>query len=418
MQHPGRFEHLFADPDPLGADRQREPLLDLLLRQLDRIGLDRGEVLVDEFDVLPPRVGAFDEPFLDVAVGGVVEQEALRRLAVAAGAPRLLVIALQRARQVVVDDEPHVALVDPHPEGGGGDDDLGAALHERILGRLAIVGHQARVVGHDPPPEPPGRHLGDLLRPLARRGIDDPRARRLLEEFDQPLGLLALAPRDPDAVEEILPRETANERLGVRQAELCDDVAPDRVRRRRRQGDRRRVAAQPAEASQPGVVGAEIVAPLADAMRLVDRQQAQPRAPDCLQEPAAAEPFRHHVDDPHLAAGDRIQAALLLARAERAVDVRDRQAQAAELVDLVLHQRDQRRDDQRQPVEHQRRQLVAEALASAGRHYAQAIATRQHGADHLFLAEPEAGQPESAQIGFDPGGFGSGHRQRAGREGC
>ena len=134
------------------------------------------------------------------------------------------------------------------------------------------------------------------------------------------------------------------------QRQLLDDVAADAVGGRGGQGDRGRVAQQLAEIAQPGVVGAKIVPPFADAMGLVDRQQLQPHRPHRLQKPRAAEPLRHDVDQAELARRHAVEPVVLLGRRQRAVDERHRQPQRLELIDLVLHQRDQRRDDQRQPV--------------------------------------------------------------------
>ena len=58
---------------------------------------------------------------------------ALGRLAVAAGAPRFLIVRLERARHGVMDDQPHVRLVDPHAERVRRDDRAHAAPHERVL---------------------------------------------------------------------------------------------------------------------------------------------------------------------------------------------------------------------------------------------------------------------------------------------
>ena len=185
------------------------------------------------------------------------------------------------------------------------------------------------------------------------------------------------------------------------QGQLLDDVAADAVGGRGRQGDGGRIAQQAAEIAQPGVIGAKIVPPLADAMGLVDRQQLQPHRPHRLEEPPAAEPLRHHVDQAELAGRHPVEPGVLLGHRQRAVDERDRQAQRLELIDLVLHQGDQRRDHQRQAVQdHGRRQLVAEALAAAGGHDAEAIPPGQHGGNHLLLPMPEGRKPEPRQIGF------------------
>ena len=71
-----------------------------------------------------------------------------------------------------------------------------------------------------------------------------------------------------------------------------------------------------------------------------------------------------------------------------------------ELIDLVLHQGDQRRDDQRQAVQGQGGQLVAEALSAAGGHDAQAILPGQDRRDDFLLPMAERSQAELGQVGF------------------
>ena len=63
---------------------------------------------------------------------------------------------------------------------------------------------------------------------------------------------------------------------------------------------------------------------------------------------------------------------------------------------LVGHQRDQRRDDEAEARPHQRRDLVAQALAAAGRQHGERAAPRQHLADHTGLQAAEVGMTERA----------------------
>ena len=74
----------------------------------------------------------------------------------------------------------------------------------------------------------------------------------------------------------------------------------------------------------------------------------------------------------------------------KAADTPDR----AELADLVLHQRDQRRDHDGQAVEQERGQLVAERLAAAGRHHDQRVLTLQDAGDDLGLEREELREAE------------------------
>ena len=61
---------------------------------------------------------------------------------------------------------------------------------------------------------------------------------------------------------------------------------------------------------------------------------------------------------------------------------------------LIGHQRDQRRDHDRQLVGGDAGQLVAEALAAAGRHHHEAVATRERRGHRLALPGPELVQAE------------------------
>ena len=55
-------------------------------------------------------------------------------------------------------------------------------------------------------------------------------------------------------------------------------------------------------------------------------------------------------------------------------------------VDLILHQRDQRRDHDRRSLEQSRRKLEAKAFASARRHYSQRVLPTKKRLHQSFLA--------------------------------
>jgi hypothetical protein len=87
------------------------------------------------------------------------------------------------------------------------------------------------------------------------------------------------------------------------------------------------------------------------------------------------------------AAFDFIVAATNLRRIERAVEGRDlRKAAPGKPLDLILHQRDQRRDDQRPSFQQLRRQLITERFAQPRRQHGKRMPPRQHVLDHLTLA--------------------------------
>jgi len=94
------------------------------------------------------------------------------------------------------------------------------------------------------------------------------------------------------------------------------------------------------------------------------------RAPKALHEGTEAwkgQPLGSDVDELAGAAGDQAHASPHLAGVDGGREVGRRDAAGVERLDLVLHERDQRRDDQRGAVEERGRKLVDEALAAAGR---------------------------------------------------
>ena len=62
---------------------------------------------------------------------------------------------------------------------------------------------------------------------------------------------------------------------------------------------------------------------------------------------------------------------------------------------LVLHQRDQGRDDDRRAMPRQRRQLVAERLAGTGRHDRQRMLAANGAFHHLLLHAAKMGKAET-----------------------
>ena len=87
-----------------------------------------------------------------------------------------------------------------------------------------------------------------------------------------------------------------------------------------------------------------------------------------VEERAAAEAFRRDVNELVFAGRQPADARLLFAERERAVDEGGGDAAPLQRVHLILHQRDERADDDRDAFEHQRGKLVTERFAAAGRH--------------------------------------------------
>ena len=320
---------------------------------------------------------------LDILV--TVKGQTVTLAAVAPGTTRLLIIPFERLGNVVMDDEPHVGLVDTHAESDRGDDHVGA-LHQEIVlilgarGRIhaRMIGQRLDAVGH--------QQLGQFLDLLAAQTIDDAAAPLLLlDEADDVAVHVVLG---TDFVIEIRTVERRFENRGVVHAEVLLDVQLHLRRGRRRQGDQRRRADLVDDRADAAVLRTEIVAPLRNAVRLVDGVEryldfAQKRDVVLLGKRLGGEieqlgaPLQHV--GAHLCHGGLVER-----RIEEMGDARLRR-ESAHGVHLILHQGDQRRNDDRHAVHQQRRQLVTERLAAARGHQHERVFSSKHIADYSLL---------------------------------
>src|SRR2546426_4492650 len=182
--------------------------------------------------------------------------------------------------------------------------------------------------------------------------------------------------------------------------QLGDDVAAHLRGRRRRvgvHGDAREGRAQHAELP---VLRAKVVAPLADAVRLVHREESRVRTREALCEALHHQALRRHVEQmvpARVEAGEDLRA--LPARLA-AVEKSGRHARLAQAVHLVLHERDQRRDDDGEAAQVRGGRLVAERFAAARGQHHERVASLENGADGLGLQRKEAVVAPDAPYGL------------------
>ncbi|HWV99107.1 MAG TPA: hypothetical protein VNZ64_05375 [Candidatus Acidoferrum sp.] len=169
-----------------------------------------------------------------------------------------------------MNDEPHVGFVDAHAEGDRRADHPLLVTQEQLLMLRAFGGGQASVVG-------PGLNavraqaLGEALGRFARLAINDaalPWARP--DEIEHLLVGLVLGKH---AIRQVRPVKAGDVAARLPQSKHGDDVLAHALGGGRRQCHHRNAREQPRQPGELPVFGAKIVAPLADAMRLVDRQQ-------------------------------------------------------------------------------------------------------------------------------------------------
>ena len=151
---------------------------------------------------------------------------------------------------------------------------------------------------------------------------------------------------------------------------------------------------------QLDVLGAEIVPPLRYAMRLVDGEQGQSAAGvepvEQTAEPLAEQALRSHVEEvefaPHQPPLGVDEGVEIL----RGVDEGGAHSGLQQGVDLILHERDQRRYDDADAGPQQRRNLITKRLAAAGRHQHQSVAAAANVVDDLRLLAAKFAVTENA----------------------
>ncbi len=188
-----------------------------------------------------------------------------------------------------------------------------------------------------------------------------------------------------DRISDVRAIETRDEHARVAQREPLDDL----LARERIGGggerDARRVGKAFVQRGELQVLRAEVVAPLRDAVRLVDRDQRDMHSIEQFQEAGRDGALGRDVEQVEFARAQRRLDLARFARGERGVERRCAHAGLTQRGDLVLHQRDQRRDDDPASLAQQRRQLVTHRLAAAGRHQHERVARADQVHDDLVL---------------------------------
>ena len=110
--------------------------------------------------------------------------------------------------------------------------------------------------------------------------------------------LLLLLRTHADAIEaQVRTVEAGHVHHGVAQAQAVDDVVAHPRVGGGGERDDGRVADAGADAAEVAVAGPEVVAPLGDAVRLIDGQQVHMEAAQGRRERAVAKPFRRHIEE-------------------------------------------------------------------------------------------------------------------------
>ena len=327
-------------------------------------------------------------------IGEPVREPRRRRLAVTTRAPRLLVVALHRLRQVEVGHEPHVGLVDPHAEGDRRHHDEAVLAQEaRLIGRAHLT-IEARVVrqGRDALALEERRRL---LHRCPREAVDDAGVARVLRLQEREELLLRRVLRD-DPVGDVRPVEVGNEVPCALELEAGRDLAARGVGGRGGESDARHAGPALVQHRQPQVIGPEVVAPLRHAVRLVDGEQGDARVVEQPLRLGHEESLGREIEQVELAREEGLLGGRPLVGQLRRVEEAGAHAEGREGVHLVGHERDERRDDDARPLPHERRHLVAQRFAATGRHENESVAPGDELVDDGRLITAEVVVPPHA----------------------
>ena len=209
-------------------------------------------------------------------------------------------------------DETHVGLVDAHAEGDGGGHHHAVLLLEGVLVVVAQRLVEAGVIGQRI--DAGGlQRLGQLLDLAARGAVDDAALGLVAAHEGEHLARGALLGLEGQA--EVGPVEASHEDARRVGEQLVDDVVAGRRIGGRGEGQRLQPAADLARhVAQAEILGAKIVAPLRDAMGLVDRHHRDVALGQHLDRVGPRQPLGRDIEQPKLAPAQQAHHAGVLGR--------------------------------------------------------------------------------------------------------
>ena len=235
--------------------------------------------------------------------------------------------------------EAHVGFIDAHAEGDGGHHHLQIVTLERFLHLRAAIVVQPGVVGADAQPAAL-QTRGGVFHLGAAVAIDNAAlAALILHEAPQLIERLEFFHQ---RVADVRPVEAADLHQRVLQRQQAHDIAAGGLVGGGGQRDHRHRREALFQLTQRAIFRPEVMAPLRNTVRLIHRQHRRRTVIEQAEEAFHHQPFRRdvqHLDGAVAAAGHNVQ--LLLAGLRRVV-AGGGYAVGQQLVDLVLHQRDQR----------------------------------------------------------------------------
>jgi len=215
---------------------------------------------------------------------------------------------------------------------------------------------------------------------------------------EAPQRLLGLRAR-VDRVADVRAVEAGDEALCAVQPQHGGDLFARTLARRGGQRDARHLRETLAQQRQLPVLGAEVVPPVRNAMRLVNGEQGEASRCQQFQRPLGQQPLRGDIEQVQRAAPKFPLDLERLSVIQTGVEKSRAHAVLPQRVHLVFHQRDQRRNHDAATFAHQGRELVAQRFAAAGRHQHQGVLSLKQRVYDLLLHGAEIAEAEDLAQG-------------------
>src|SRR5579863_3679817 len=215
--------------------------------------------------LLPDKIFNFE------AVAITEKDDALRGQPIASGTPRLLVVAFEVARQVIVNHSPYIRLANTHAEGDGCHQYRHVVSNEAQLILRALFAAHTRVIGQ-------GVNTfalqctTDFVNALAALTIDNDGRIGLPQQQVNQLLIRTLI-FGAHFIGKIGAIKTADIDMWFAQFQLQQNIIAHSFCRRRRQGHHWHLWVAFAQPAQLAIFRSKIMAPFTHAVRLVHRHQ-------------------------------------------------------------------------------------------------------------------------------------------------
>src|SRR5262245_47363196 len=126
-----------------------------------------------------------------------------------------------------------------------------------------------------------------------------------------------------------------------------------------------------------------------------------------FKERTTAKSFRRNIDQFEFTSRQRLNTFALFSSSECAINQRRGNAATMERIDLIFHQRDERRNDNCRPFQKEGVELITERFATACWHHHKTVGTACDGCDYFFLSIEKLTETKIFFEGFMGGHTGS-----------